>query len=263
MALKTNVYIDGFNLYYGCLRRTPHRWLDLNALCAALLPKNTIHRIRYFTALVTPRPTDPQQRTRQEVYLRALRTIPNLTIHYGHFLASKTWMMRADGAGPIQVLKSEEKGSDVNIASHLLIDCYRSDCDVAVVLSNDSDLAFPIEHVKQHLGKIVGLLNPHKRPSRELVPLANFYKPIRPGALAACQFPSVITDSNGTFHKPPTWWETSSEEGPLKERSTWRGMRERLPAWWSRRLSIHDDVASESSSVPPCLSFLRSVCPHS
>lgn len=205
MTLKTNVYIDGFNLYYGCARNSPHRWLDLDALCRALLPKNTIHRIRYFTALVTPRPHDPQQRNRQEIYLRALKTLPNLTIHHGSFLASKTWMMKADGTGTVQVLKSEEKGSDVNLASHLLIDCYRGDCDIAVIVSNDSDLAFPIDHVKRHLGKTIGILNPHKRPSRDLHPLANFYKPIRSGALAACQFPPSLTDADGTFHKPPSW----------------------------------------------------------
>jgi hypothetical protein len=50
MALKTNVYIDGFNLYYGCVRDTPHKWLDLSALCARLLPTNQINSIRYFTA---------------------------------------------------------------------------------------------------------------------------------------------------------------------------------------------------------------------
>src|SRR6266446_1339293 len=124
MALKTNVYIDGFNLYYGCIRGTPHRWLDIAVLCARLLPKNKVHRIRYFTALVTPRPSDPQQRNQQEIYIRALRTIPNLTIYFGSFLATKVRMRRADGHGFVKVLKSEEKGSDVNLASHLLIDCY-------------------------------------------------------------------------------------------------------------------------------------------
>jgi uncharacterized LabA/DUF88 family protein len=147
MALKTHVYIDGFNLYYGCLRGTPHKWLDLAALCARLLPNNQINRIRYFTALVTPRPVDPQQRTRQEMYLRALRTLPNLTIDFGHFLASKQWMMRTDRSEMVQVLKSEEKGSDVNLASRILIDSYTSKCDIAVIISNDSDLVFPIEHV--------------------------------------------------------------------------------------------------------------------
>jgi len=205
MALRTNVYVDGFNLYYGCLRHTPHKWLDLAAFCARLLPKNQINRIRYFTALVTPRANDPQQRMRQEMYIRALRTIPNLTVDLGQFLASKAWMMRADRRGKVEVLKSEEKGSDVNLASRLLIDCYSSNCDIAVVVSNDSDLVFPIEHVKRHLGKTVGIVNPHKRPSRELLAVANFYKPIRPSVLQGCQFSDKLVDAQGDFHKPPAW----------------------------------------------------------
>jgi uncharacterized LabA/DUF88 family protein len=205
MALKTNVYIDGFNLYYGCIRGTPHNWLNMASFCSRLLPRNQINRIRYFTALVTPRPSDPQQRNRQEIYIRALRTIPNLTVHFGAFLASKVPMRRADNQGWIRVLKSEEKGSDVNLASHLLIDCYLSDCDVAVIISNDSDLVFPIEHVKQRLGKIIGIVNPHQRPSRELLAVANFYKSIRPSVLAGCHFSDKLNDAQGEFHKPPDW----------------------------------------------------------
>lgn len=205
MALKTNVYIDGFNLYYGCVRGTPYKWLDIAAFCARLLPKNQINRIRYFTALVTPRANDPQQRMRQEIYLRALRTIPNLSVDLGHFLASKVWMMKANYSGKVEVLKSEEKGSDVNLASRLLIDCYNSKCDIAVIISNDSDLVFPIEHVKRFLGKTVGIVNPHERPSRELLAIASFFKSIRPSVLAQCQFPGQMTDALGSFHKPPTW----------------------------------------------------------
>lgn len=206
MALKTNVYIDGFNFYYGCIKDTPYRWLDLSLFCQRMLPKNQIHRIRYFTALVTPRPSDPGQRTRQEIYLRALRTIPTLSIHYGRFLASRVKMMKADGSGEkVKVLKSEEKGSDVNLASYLLIDAYSGDCDVAVIVSNDSDLVFPIEHIKRYLGKVIGILNPHPFPSRELQALANFYKPIRHNALAASLFANELIDSQGKFHKPETW----------------------------------------------------------
>jgi hypothetical protein len=80
-----NVYIDGFNLYYGCLRRTPYKWLDLGKLCETLLTDNEIHRIRYFTARIEARPDDPDAPNRQDAYLRALRSVPNLTIHYGHF----------------------------------------------------------------------------------------------------------------------------------------------------------------------------------
>ncbi len=54
MGLKTNIYVDGVNLFYGCLRKPPYRWLDLHSLFQKLLPRNEIHRLRYFTALVTP-----------------------------------------------------------------------------------------------------------------------------------------------------------------------------------------------------------------
>lgn len=40
--MLTNVYVDGFNLYYGCLKGTPYKWLDLGALFQALLPSNKI-----------------------------------------------------------------------------------------------------------------------------------------------------------------------------------------------------------------------------
>ncbi len=93
---KTNVYIDGFNLYYRALRGTPYKWLDLSRLCGLALPKNEIHRIRYFTALVKPRAGDPSQLERQQVYLRALKTIPNLTVHRGHFLESVVSMRLAN-----------------------------------------------------------------------------------------------------------------------------------------------------------------------
>ena len=84
--MKVNIYVDGFNLYYGALKNTQFRWLDIAKLCRIMLPRDHINQIKYFTALVNPRSTDPNQSTRQQTYLRALRTIPNLEIIYGHFL---------------------------------------------------------------------------------------------------------------------------------------------------------------------------------
>jgi hypothetical protein len=87
-----NVYVDAFNLYYGALRGTRYKWLDLDALCRRLLPSDQIHRIRYFTAHVAARPGDPQQPQRQLTYLRALETIPHLSVHLGHYLTHRTRM---------------------------------------------------------------------------------------------------------------------------------------------------------------------------
>ncbi len=80
-GINTNIYIDGFNLYYGALRKTPYRWLNIRKLCELLLPKNTVAEIKYFTALVSARPNGPDQPVHQQHYLRALRTVPGVSIH--------------------------------------------------------------------------------------------------------------------------------------------------------------------------------------
>lgn len=105
------VYVDGFNLFYGSLKSTPYRWLDISALCRAMLPGDTIAGIRYFTARVSARPGDPGKPLRQEMFLRALRTIPNLTIHFGQFRTRPT-RLPLTGKVPVQLVfvdRTEEK----------------------------------------------------------------------------------------------------------------------------------------------------------
>ena len=208
--MRTHVYVDGYNLYFGCLKKSPHKWLNLHALCSALMPQNDIRAIRYFTAQVSGSPHDPDQPTRQQTYFRALRTLPQVSIHLGHFLTHEVSM--PDAADwqrgrytPRRVMKTEEKGSDVNIATHLLIDAFDDAFDVAVIVSNDSDLKEPISVVRNRFGKTIGILNPQAKVSRALQPLAHFIKPIRPGALANAQFPAVMQDATGQFHKPGRW----------------------------------------------------------
>ncbi|MFN8637408.1 MAG: NYN domain-containing protein [Chloroflexota bacterium] len=211
--MRVNVYVDGFNLYFGLKRYERqgklYKWLDLEALSRHELPNDTVHRVRYFTALVQPRPGNPQQGVRQQTYLRALQTIPNLSIDYGIFLTSVVTMMRHNpppGRSPmVQVIKTEEKGSDVNIATRLLCDAYEQDFEMAVIISNDSDLVMPIEVVRRQLKKPVGVLNPNERFSNALKRAATFYRPIGEQGLASCQFPPTLQDATGTISKPPSW----------------------------------------------------------
>lgn len=93
----------------------------------------------------------------------------------------------------------------MNIASHMLWDGFRNDYELAVLVTNDSDLVEPVRIVRQELGLPVGILNPHKHPSRALLRYCSFTKRIRAGALAASQFPHTLTDSVGTFSKPSSW----------------------------------------------------------
>ncbi len=232
--MKTNVYVDGFNLYYGCLANSAFRWLDIAKLCELELPNNQINRIRYFTAKVRDRPGNIGQSVRQQTYVRALRTTPQLSVHYGHFLSSEVRMKLAHpipqlpdrGAVAalsqvereafrnhglpqrVQVVKSEEKGSDVNIASFLLLDAFRKECEAAIVISNDSDLMTPIYITRKELGLRVGCLIPcraPRRPSVELRKAASFYQIISDASLAGSQFAPTLTDANGSFNKPAGW----------------------------------------------------------
>jgi hypothetical protein len=210
--MKTNVYVDGFNLYYG-IRETDAtcKWLDLAKLCELLLPGHAIHRIKYFTATVTDlRPGDGTA-DRQQVYLRALRTIPNLSIHRGKFLSYPARMPlqnpRPNRDPCAAVIRTEEKGSDVNLATHLLMDGVRNDYEQAVIITNDSDQLSPIRVVRQEFRKPLGILNPHSgTTSLALKNAASFYKPIRAGVLRASQFPDTIPVLGGTaIAKPATW----------------------------------------------------------
>lgn len=168
-----------------------------------MLPHDSIQQIKYFTALVNPRPKDPNQLTRQQIYLRALETIPRLEIVYGHFLTHEISMPLAPPkTGYAKVIKTEEKGSDVNLALHLLTDGFRNQYDIAVIVSNDSDLLLPIQFVKKELGKMIGILNPQQHPSKVLIANADFIKNIRQGVLSKCLFPETLIDSKGKFSKP-------------------------------------------------------------
>jgi len=207
--MRTNIYVDGFNLYYG-VKNTPFKWLDISKACRLLLPKSKINRIRYFTARITPPPGDPQKLQRQEMFLRALQTIPNLSIHYGHFLAHRVYMPLAsplpNGPSIAEVIRTEEKGSDVNLATYLLVDGFDGDYELAVIISNDSDLVEPIRVVKDKLGLQVGVLNPQPHTtSWALRNAASFYRPIRQGVLRASQFPPALQDAHGTITKPRKW----------------------------------------------------------
>jgi len=87
--VRVNVYVDGFNLWYAIREHAraghPVKWLDLVKLSSLLLPNDTIHRVRYFTAAIQPRPNRPNQAIHQQIYWRALRTLPELTIHESQF----------------------------------------------------------------------------------------------------------------------------------------------------------------------------------
>ena len=208
----TVAYIDGLNFYYGAVRNRPTlKWLDQRAMLERLLPHENVNIIRYFSAPVIRNATDPDAPARQAVYFRALATIPALVMHEGRMAVRTKRGVLLPKSHPPQFANIEvfeEKRTDVNIASYLLMDAFAGQYDTAVMVSNDSDLTTPIEMVVNQLGKTVITVNPYpaRRQSSELRRAASRTIPeINTSVLRRCQFPDRLTDARGTFTRPPSW----------------------------------------------------------
>ncbi len=207
-GVRTAIYVDGFNFYYGAVKGTPFKWLDLKRLCELILkPEQRIVSLVYCTARVKPKPEDPGAPARQGTYLKALKAhVPETKIIYGHFLETKLLCKPVDPAlgRLVEVMRSEEKGSDVNLSVHLVNDAWKNEYDCAIVISNDSDLAEAMRIVKGECGKIVGLFTPWRRhTSKQLMPYSTFQRTIRRSALAKCQLPNPVPGTK--IYKPGTW----------------------------------------------------------
>ena len=109
------------------------------------------------------------------------------------------------GRTKLEVVVTEEKGTDVNLASHLVYDACVDAFDVAAVLSNDSDLVTPIMLARDRCCKTVGVINPQRHPARALLQTASFYKQLRPGVLRASQLPDTVEHEGRRFERPRGW----------------------------------------------------------
>ncbi len=217
--MKTNIYIDGYNFYYGCIKDSQFKWLNLSKLsqrlCRAVFDEYEINQIRYFTAKIKSPPWDKNKHLRQKQYIRALKTIPNLRIHYGYFKISYPEMYLAESFNnaqyglrkKVRVTKVEEKGSDVNLACHFLNDAFNDTYNQAIVISNDGDLAEAVEIAKDQFNKYIVVWSPDIRnPNRRLKQIASLYKlGIWVGHLKKSLFLNTMNDEKGSFQKPYSW----------------------------------------------------------
>ncbi|HEV7772370.1 MAG TPA: NYN domain-containing protein [Conexibacter sp.] len=243
--MRVGVYVDGFNLYFGarsvCGCGTPGwRWLDLRALAESLLTPGwiergaNIDRVVYCTARVSGT-EDPSSPTDQDLYIRALRLRGTVNyVAFGTFvtrakvaplaerdqrgrarLARARWPVQVRAAGGSDVpgatfmvsyLDREEKGTDVNVATLLLVDVLGRAVDAAVVISNDSDLALPIRVAREHVP--VGVVNPGRSPlAGKLRGLPSegaryhWWQRIGEDGYRLNQLPERV----GPFHRPDGW----------------------------------------------------------
>jgi hypothetical protein len=211
---RTRVYIDGFNFYYAAFRRggfADYKWLDLVHFCEVALPRNDIELVRFFTARLDPSRERAAQRARQDIYLEALATLPGLTTHFGEFVehAKRQRLVQTRVGEPrtAVVWVPEEKGSDVNLASHLLLDAFRDAFEVAVVISNDADLLEPVRMVREVLGRTVGVLRVERGQRRCIFSgRVDFIRTVRRGHFAGAQLPGIVTDGKGRQIMRPRQW---------------------------------------------------------
>ncbi|WP_018505860.1 PIN domain-containing protein [Parafrankia discariae] len=244
--LRVGVYIDGFNLYYGGRGlmggggKPGWRWLDLRALAASIVATRAawagaqITRVVYCTAPIDGA-SNPSGAADQEIYLRALRAAHAVDeITKGRYiskvvraplavsgpkgqpvLATSGWpVMIQDPTGQpvrdarflVSVAQREEKGSDVNVASHLLLDLLHQRITAAVVITNDSDLAFPVAQARELVP--VGVVNPSKGYTAGALRGAphtgvgrHWWDNLRAADLTAAQLPV----QTGPLTRPPGW----------------------------------------------------------
>ncbi len=213
----TIIYIDASNLYYGQLRGTADKWLDLEIFSAKLLnPDHAIIAIKYFTSRVIDKSVDQRHAQRQGQYLIALANRPLVEIIEGRYREQAELLApvrepctscnkrRTDGR--IKVLRITEKMTDVNIADAMLRDAYERRADSLVLISGDTDLAPIVKTVRYHIGIPVLVFNPQKSICNELRRYATFYRNIPPGFAQGCRLPDSFTTADGRTIRCPAAW---------------------------------------------------------
>ena len=210
--MRTNVYIDGFNLYYGALKGSPYKWLDLVRLAAVLFPDDEVGRVCYCTAPLRTHLGDGGPRQRQWLYLNALQTLPRLDIVRGKFMRrTKRGRMLEPIAGIPEVVSIsawEEKKTDVNLATEMIFDVVSGACEQIAVITNDSDISGCLQRIRDDLYTNVVVVNPSRkvRTPRDLFQSASWVLRLREYHLERSQLPDEVRDAQGRMIRKPSSW---------------------------------------------------------
>lgn len=206
---RTIVYIDGFNLYYGALKGTPHKWLDLSRFFQLLRPNDDLQCIRYFSAMV-----DGPTRPNQEIYLKALATTPLVQPVLGNFKRKRVKCTHSGCGytGNRFFETREEKHTDVNIAVYMLDDAYQGMCDQIVLVSGDSDLVPAVRMTRNRfpMKRVFVYVPAHPTTTRrfatELCSVSHGHNLLPLNLLRHSQFPNPLCDGHGGMLFRPLSW---------------------------------------------------------
>ncbi len=196
------VYVDGFNLYFGMLEAgfDNCKWLNIKVLSEGLLKANQeIVEIKYFTSSVN---NNPEKQKKQITYLEALESV-GIKIYYGNYQSSNVHCKKCNNIWK----KYNEKMTDVNIATQILIDAYQDNYDMAMLMSGDSDLVPPILAVNEMFkNKRVFVAFPPKRHSSSVAIHAKGSLTIGRKKLLESQFAMKVQKNDGYVLEKPLDW---------------------------------------------------------
>lgn len=244
--MKIGVYVDGYNLYYGgraqCGRGAQGwRWLDIRALVQRVISSSPWSqvpdpevKIVFCTARIDQN-SNPTGHADQWQYLQALITQKSVDyVEYGNYIArvkyaplalptsgahpqvfTPEWPVKvqdvdgkpiADARFMVSYLHNEEKGSDVNVATHMLTDVLKGAVDGVILISNDSDLKLPLQNVRDLVP--TGLVNPRGgfhagslQCHSNLGAGGHWFRKLVPSDFTTSQ----LTDPSGRFSAPAGW----------------------------------------------------------
>lgn len=213
---RTIVYVDGSNLYYGLLRGTAYKWLDINAFAKKLLLlEYRIDAIKYFASRVVDKTDGHLRSERQARYFDAL-SAQGIQIFEGYYRVRVERLEAAERPckscgllarpGYVRGIRTSEKLTDVNMATELLKDAYENKADAFVLISGDADFAPALRVVRYSTEHSVIVFNPQSSICNELRRYATFYKNIPAGFCDGCRLPDTIETSDGRTIRCPAAW---------------------------------------------------------
>lgn len=228
--MKAIVYVDGYNFYYGCLKYSSDKWLDIYKLFSlyvlkAQCPQVTELIIKYFTAPIHAKVASHGQQAQisQQNYHRALSTLYPSQIHIinGYYSLEKAKLLAykqpPDKNNRVEVWKLEEKQTDVNIALTAYRDAVNRLADIFVFVSNDTDLEPALSAIRQEVGQTIqiGIVIPLRKsepnaikrpPNQRLSKYANWTRDyLTNDELANSHLPLKIPTRKKTIFKPEYW----------------------------------------------------------
>lgn len=223
--MKTVTYVDGYNLYYGRLRNTPYKWLDVWSLIKQILhvqdPKDSLTKLVFCTAGIKARFASHGQDSveAQSTYHRALKSSGVEIVLGQHTKPEKAKLPRVhasahhpDPLDVVEVWRMEEKQTDVNLALGMYRDAISGEYDQVVLVSSDTDLVPALSAIKEDAPLVRrGLILPRRptgaRPAaKSLSELCHWTRDhINNHELEASLFSNRVPTTKKPADKPGHW----------------------------------------------------------